>query len=230
LLEFLPPPQGVEAAEFYADVGAHAADIDVVKWDMGNGFAAGLLDRVITPGLHAEDLLQTWPYLTRMYTTISPKEMMEDPIFHVNASLPEVAAARTANNLLLCNGDSVVTLPDGDEFYIPNGGPWPAIPGEEWWAEEVQTVAIKGAPMTIVNNTAAIDKKRIDWNLAHGWPQVPGDTGIPTTGGPDTDSSGSDAGGENSDRGCGCRSDDANGAPGGGLAALGLLALRRRRR
>ena len=229
LLEFLPPPQGVEPAEFYANLGNYEADIDVVKWDMGNGFAAALLERVIEPGIHGEALIQTWPYLTRMYTTISPNEMMEDPIFHVNASLPDVEALRTAQNYVLCNNDSVVTLPGGDEFYIPGGGPWPEIPGEEFWAMEVQTVAIKGAPMTIVNNTAAIDKKRVEWNLSHGWPR--GEP-VPTEGGSlgdDTDSSGSDgSGGADSEGGCGCRSDA--GAPGLALVGLGLLGLRRRRR
>ena len=229
LLEFLPPPQGVEPAEFYAYMGNYEADIDLVKWDSGNGFAAALLDRVIEPGQHGEDLIQTWPYLTRMYTTISPNEMMEDPIFHVNASLPDVEALRTAQNYVLCNNDSVVTLPGGDEFYIPGGGPWPEIPGEEFWAMEVQTVAIKGAPMTIVNNTAAIDKKRVEWNLSHGWPR--GEP-VPTEGGSlgdDTDSSGSDgSGGADSEGGCGCRSDA--GAPGLALVGLGLLGLRRRRR
>ncbi len=229
LLEFLPPPQGVEPAEFYANLGNYEADIDVVKWDMGNGFAAALLERVIEPGIHGEALIQTWPYLTRMYTTISPNEMMEDPIFHVNASLPDVEALRTAQNYVLCNNDSVVTLPGGDEFYIPGGGPWPEIPGEEWWAMEVQTVAIKGAPMTIVNNTAAIDKKRVEWNLSHGWPR--GEP-VPTEGGSlgdDTDSSGSDgSGGADSEGGCGCRSDA--GAPGLALVGLALLGLRRRRR
>lgn len=233
LLEFLPPPQGVEPAEFYTNLGLYEADIDLVKWDTGKGFADALLDRVIEPGQHAEDLIQTWPYLTRMYTTISPNEMMEDPIFHVNSSLPDVEALRTAQNYVLCNNDSVVTLPGGDEFYIPGGGPWPEIPGEEFWAMEVQTVAIKGAPMTIVNNTAAISKKREEWNLSHGWPHVPSDTGVPTEGGSDgeTGSSGSESSGENSEGGCGCRNDDdANGALGLGLAGLGMLALRRRRR
>jgi MYXO-CTERM domain-containing protein len=238
LLEFLPPPMGVDPAEFYAYLGNYAADIDVSKWDMGKGFAAGMLERVIEPGMHGEELIKTWPYLTRMYTTISPNEMMEDPIFHVNASLPDVPALRTAQNYVLCNGDSVVTLPGGDEFYLPGGGPWPAIPGEEWWAAEVQTVAIKGAPMTIVNNTAAISKKRVEWNLSHGWPHVPSDTGVPTEGGSGSESSGSegsasgsDSSGADGEGGCGCRSDEGmNGALGLGFAAFGALALRRRRR
>jgi MYXO-CTERM domain-containing protein len=220
LLEFLPPPQGVDPADFYANLGTYAADIDVSKWDMGKGFAAGMLERVIEPGIHGEALIKTWPYLTRMYTTISPNEMMEDPIFHVNASLADVPALRTAQNYRLCNGDSVVTLPGGDEFYIPGGGPWPAIPGEEWWAEEVQTVTVKGAPMTIVNNTAAITKKRVEWNLDHNWPREPGAESSDSS-----ESSG--ASGANGEGGCGCRSGE--GSLGLGLGVFAMLGLRRRR-
>jgi len=240
LLEFLPPPVGADPADFYAYLANYAADIDVAKWGNGDAFAAALLVRVIEPGIHADELLTTWPYLTRMYTTISPAEMMEDPIFHLNPDLAEVENIRVANNYVLCNSDSVVTLPDGRDFYIPGGGPWPAIPGEEWYAEEVQTVAIKGAPMTIVNNTAAITKKLDEWNLSHGWPFVPGESeGAPTTsaGESGTGSTGGTGGSESTagglggdDEGCGCRSD--NGSQGAlwlGLSALGLLGLRRRR-
>jgi MYXO-CTERM domain-containing protein len=239
LLEYLPPPVGVEAIDFYSDLGTYAAQIDVAKWNGGAEFSVALLDRVITPGMHADELLATWPYLTRMYTTISPAEMMEDPIFHQNPDMPEVPNLLTAQNYILCNGDGVVTLPDGREFYIPGASPWPAIPGEEWFAEEVQTVALKGAPMTLVNNTAAINQKLSEWNLSYGWPRVPGDTGAPTTS--DTESAGTDTasgssgsdtatGGQNSDSGCGCRSsDDPQGAAWMALSAIGLLGLRRRR-
>jgi hypothetical protein len=240
LLEFLPPPDGVDPAAFYADLPSYAADIDPLLWDGGAGFSAALLTRVIEPGLHAVDLLETWPYVTRMYTTISPQEMMEDPIFHQNPDLPPVDRNRTANNYVLCNGDGVVTLPDGREVYVPGAFQWPQIPGENWWAEEVQTVALKGAPMTLVNNTAAIDQKIEEWNLSHGWPRSPEDTGgeptggEPTggepTGGAPTGSGGSESGatgGQDEGGGCGCRSDVA-GAPLLGL--LGLLGLRRRRR
>jgi MYXO-CTERM domain-containing protein len=230
LLEFLPPPDGVEPLQFYADLGSFAGDIDAVKWNMGMEFSAALLDRIIEPGLAAVDLLDTWPYLTRMYTTISPAEMMEDPIFHLNPDLEEVTNIRVADNYILCNGDSVVTLPDDREVYVPGAFTWPDIPGELWWEEEVQTIALKGAPMTLVNNTAAITKVLTEWNLTHGWPRVPGEgtgnvpTGDYTSGASEGSSDGPPLEGES---GCGCRSQD--GVHGLWLL-LGLLGLCPRRR
>ncbi len=238
LLEFLPPPDGVNPADFYPDLGSYAADIDLAKWNDGAGFAAALAERIIEPGLHAVDLLDTWPYLTRMYTTISPSEMMEDPVFHINPDLPEIAQLNQCTNYILCNGDSVVTLPDGREVYVPGGSNWPDIPGEEWWSEEVQTIALKGAPMTLVNNTAAIDAVLKAWNLSHGWPRVPGESSssgdVPTTGFDSVSSASSEGGSSETNEpplaaeptGCGCKQEGS--AP-GGLLLLGLLGLRRRR-
>jgi MYXO-CTERM domain-containing protein len=238
LLEFLPPPDGVDPIEFYPNLGSFAADIDIIKWNDGAEFSAALLERVIEPGLHAVDLLETWPYLTRMYTTISPSEMMEDPVFHINPDLPEIPQLNQCTNYILCNGDSVVTLPDGREVYVPGGSSWPDIPGEEWWSEEVQTIAFKGAPMTLVNNTAAIDAVLKAWNLSHGWPRVPGESSssgdVPTTGFSGEGGSSGSGGSSETDEpplaaeptGCGCREEGT--AP-AGLLLLGLLGLRRRR-
>jgi MYXO-CTERM domain-containing protein len=252
LLEHLPPPMGVDPIQFYPYLADYGDQIDTMKWNGGADFAAALLGRIIEPGMHAVDLLDTWPYLTRMYTTISPAEMMEDPIFHINPDLNDVPQLNQANNYILCNSDSVVTLPDGREVYVPGGGPWPNIPNEEWWSEEVQTIALKGAPMTLVNNTAAIDKVLTEWNLSHDWPRSPSaeTTGgdVPTTGatesggasagsasgsssggseGSEGSGSGSASGGQDGDSGCGCRTD---GGAHGLWLALGLLGLRPRRR
>ncbi|MBL9104979.1 MAG: DUF2330 domain-containing protein, partial [Myxococcales bacterium] len=229
LLEYLPPPDGVDPLQFYPYLSDYGDQIDLIKWNDGAEFSQALLGRIIEPGIHAVDLLDTWPYLTRMYTTISPAEMMEDPIFHINPDLDDVEQTRTADNFNLCNGDSVTTLPDGREVYVPGGSMWPDIPNEEWWSEEVQTIALKGSPMTLVNNTAAITKVLTEWNLSHGWPRAPGeDTGnVPTGGGEGTGSEGSGSGGQDGDSGCGCRSE---GGPHPSWFAFALLALRPRRR
>lgn len=231
LVDFLPPPNGVPKEDFYSNLGAYVDQIDVMLWGDGSGFAKGMVDRIIAPGMHAQELIDTYPYLTRMYTVISPQEMIADPIFHTNPDLGDVPNVRVANRLLLCDGNAVMTLPDGRELFVPNGGPWPELPGEMWWAEEIQQVALKGKPMHLVNNTAAINKKIEEWNLAHGWPRFPAETGDGSTSDGDSSSAGS-TGGQNDAAGCGCSSDAE---PGGsaallGVAGLGLLTLRRRRR
>ncbi len=224
LAEFLPAPEGVDPLAFYACVECYEAQLDLMAWGDGGEFAAAYDDRIIAPGMHALDLLETWPYVTRLYTTISPGEMTEDPMFAQNPDLPEVASQRVATRVTLCNDDRVVVLPDGREVYVPGGEDWPEFPGEMPWEAEVQTVALKGAPMTLVDNNEIIDQKLAEWNIAHGWP--PGDGSTPSSGSVGDDDGGSgDETGPNADSsgdgsGCGCTS-DARGAP----WALALLLL-----
>ena len=101
--DFLPVPDGVDPWDFYNNTAAYEGLIDLSLWD-GQAFADLLTERVIEPGQHAEELLTRHPYLTRMYTTISPHEMTEDPMFYENPDLEEVVAARTATNRILCSG------------------------------------------------------------------------------------------------------------------------------
>ncbi len=124
---------------------------------------------------------------------------------------------------------------------MPSGAPWPAIPGDVWWAQEIQTIPFVGAPMTLVDNLAAIDAALNAWNQANDWPRPlepcpGGDDGPlgPTTSaddgdgdGPGEDGSGSEADALDDDKVCGCRGD--HGSHGLWLM-LGLLTLHSRRR
>lgn len=202
LTQFLPPPPGISAAEYYNCPACYEDLVDYTGWD-GQAFEETYRIRITEPAAHAAELLETWPYLTRMYTTISPGEMTEDPFFHENPHLPEVVNTQVATQRILCSGDRVWILPDGREVYVPQGEAWPSFPGEMPWEEDVERMLARGAPEALSDRTDEIDAILADHNAAHDWP-----------------------------RGCGCRvGSGAFGTAWArsGLGLLGLLALRRRR-
>jgi hypothetical protein len=217
LAKYLPVPAGMSDFDFYDCLSCNEAMIDPLAWD-GALFAKDLGERVIDPGKHAVDLLAQWPYLTRMYTTISPHEMLEDPIFRQNPNLPEVPALQQATRLLRCDGHATWTLPDGREVFVPNNGPWPDFDVELPFEEEVQATSIKGAPMTLVNNTAAINKALDDWNLK----MDPVEGQLPPGADNEAEAEAETADQGGADQGCGC---DVRGGAGGVLGTLGLLGL-----
>jgi len=220
--EFLPVPEGVEPVDFYENPANYAEVIDADAWGDGSGFADGLAERVIGPGEHAADLLRRFGYLTRMYTTISPAEMTEDPMFHENPNLGDVESQRMATQRILCNGDSIWTLPDGREVYVRAGDPWPdfdaalpddgtTMPASEF-IDEVPTT--DGAPMRLVDNQELIDTKLRAYNEGQGW----NGASVPEGAEPQPDLSG----------GCGCTSGGGAGAV--WMLGFGVLAFVGRRR
>ncbi len=248
LREFLPAPEGVDEVEFYLDLAQHFDQIDQDIWD-GSAFALAFEERIVAPAFHASELLDRWPYLTRMYTTISPGEMTVDPIFHGHPGLPEVDnRTQIATEALHCDGSSAVTLPDGRVVFLPAGAPWPDFQTEMPWVEESADMPeMGGAPLPLFNNTAQIDELLTAYNQSHGWPPEPGAGGDDAadgtaggaTAGGDTDGMGTTGDGPGADggpggvasEGCGCTTSHERGA--GWLWLLGAvgvgLRLRRRR-
>jgi hypothetical protein len=102
LREYLPPPQawGAPEVSFWIDYQQHPQLLDMIDFDAA-AFAAMLDERLFMPAEHADDLLETWPYLTRLHTTISPEEMTLDPTFHEVPDLPTVDENRNAVGLVL---------------------------------------------------------------------------------------------------------------------------------
>jgi MYXO-CTERM domain-containing protein len=231
------------------DALCNGGTVDVANW-VGETFATEMTLRIVEPGAHAAEVIAQNDYLTRMFTTISPAEMTEDPIFQENPDLEEVTNQLVATRRFLCNNDNVWTLPDGREVYLPNGAPWPSFPDEPDGAEGMMTSAENiaamppaGAPMLLTENTETIDAIVIAWNDQFGWPGG----GMPDpTGGNDSDSDsdsadggsatesgdgGQDGEGGGNGSGCGCASDRSGHGPAGAVLLLvSLAALRRRRR
>ncbi|MCX4246767.1 DUF2330 domain-containing protein [Paraliomyxa miuraensis] len=162
--EFLTLPAGVTIETFLEDPSLYPE----ATWD-GAGFASAFAERIVEPGQHAEQLLQRWPYVTRMYTTISPHEMTADPIFHARDDLDDVPNVRQATQRILCSNDRVFILPDGREVFLPMGASWPEFPNEMPYEEEVSEMPIAGAPMVLANRTAEIDELLTAYNASVGW-------------------------------------------------------------
>jgi Uncharacterized protein conserved in bacteria (DUF2330) len=220
LHSYLPVPAGMTDESFYSCLSCNAAQIDMAVWNAA-GFAKDFADRIVTPGKHAQDVLGKYPYLTRLFTAISPGEMTVDPEFAID---PDVSgesvsnAAQIASERLTCDGQRGVTLPDGREVGLGTQAVWPAFSSTMPWAERIEDYSAGGPPVVLVDNKDTIDGSLADWNKAVGWP--PPDARAQDA---MTDSSG-----------CACSAPGAQGSRWAALAALGCLfafnAARRRRR
>jgi MYXO-CTERM domain-containing protein len=209
LAQYIVPPTGTSLGEYLWQQPSYPEG-DLSAWN-GPEFAMKMDEFMIRPGVHAAELLEQNPYLTRMYTTISPAEMTEDPMFYENGMLPDVTNIQQGVLRTLCNGEQVFTLPDGRQVYLPEPV-WPQFPDEPGGepglmvaAEIIEAVPPAGAPMNLTNNTAKIDAVLAAYNEDAGW--------------------------NDSGSGCGCTL-DARGSTWLALLALSGLgvAARRRRR
>jgi MYXO-CTERM domain-containing protein len=232
LKEYLPLPAHLVGLmtedDWYANLSKNPADIDPTKWSAA-GFALDFKDRIEDPGNHAIALLQKWPYLTRLFTTISPSEMTLDPIFLPWPGLPTVAAGQSATRRTTCSGKSVMLLPDGRDVAL-DSGQWPVWDSQMPWVETIEEFQADGDVVTLVDNTAAIDQKLLAWNESQGWSGGGGNSGsggnFAAGGSPALENDTTGVFGD----GCACGTRNGSGAGISLLIALGLLGLARRRR
>jgi MYXO-CTERM domain-containing protein len=212
--EFLPPPAGVNDAAYYGCVACYLGQADLSSWD-GAAFGKALIERVIQPGVHAQSLLQTWPYVTRMLTTLSPAEMTEDPEFHEDDSLPPDGAKLFATRQVACNGQSAMVLPGGRTIALV-GGAWPAWDATMPWVDLIEEYPLKGAPIVLVDNTKKIDAEVAAWTQSQGWP--PAQPTCPGTGGSGGGSGGKSGAGGGGGAGAGGKGGAGGGGGKGGVA------------
>jgi len=239
LYQYLPVPEGVEEGEFYSCLDCFEGLIDSDAYDPEE-FSADLLERIIEPGIHAVELLDTWPYLTRLYTTMSAAEMTEDPFFHENPDLPDFdQSSMIATQWFPCSGSPEWQLPGG--FVVPGNfqQTWPEMPEEMPWAHRVELIPPAGAPQIEVDNTQLIDMLlgtlKVDPGVVRARQDCHGSDSASDGSSSTEDSASASAsaststGGFDDEGSCACRSD--GGSPvGAGLLALASLGFLRRRR
>jgi MYXO-CTERM domain-containing protein len=214
--EYIPVPAAVDPTSFYECLSCFEAQIDITAWNAAE-FATKFQERVIAPAENALALVENNPYLTRMYTTISPAEMNDDPMFRENANLSDVSTNQQSTQTLHCDGSTTVVLPDGRQVYFPAGADlvWPDFGDEMPWEEDVGKANMADdAPLVVlVDNTDRINELLAAHNEEKG--------------GPDGVDDGLDELGN-----CACNVDGRNAAGGllFGFMTLGLFGMIRRRR
>jgi hypothetical protein len=223
--EYLPVPAGLTPGEFYGNLPKYQDQIDLTQWNAAE-FAADFKLRIQDPAKHAADIVMKWPYLTRMFTTISPSEMTEDPMFHPQPGLDPVQPGSIAVRHTNCCGATTMELTDGRDVALDKATQsWPVWDSSMPWADQIEEYHLDGEKVTLVNNAPKIAEQLASWNAVN---QVTCET--PATRGALDDTS--DAFDANGMPGCAV----AGRSPLGpsmllfGAAALGVLRRRRRTR
>nr|WP_263429721.1 DUF2330 domain-containing protein [Nannocystis pusilla] len=155
LRTYLPAPPGIPEDEFYRDMASYEDLIDLEVWS-GASFATEMQERVIDPGKRAVDLLNRWPYLSRLLTIISPEEMTVDPEFIQNADLGDVSSSRQGVQQVPCAGSNRMLMPDGRGVLLQPDGQWPDFGESMPFARRVEQIAPAGAPQLIQDFDPAI--------------------------------------------------------------------------
>jgi hypothetical protein len=220
------PPSSVYCSGKIAPPADHHVDISQLD---RRKFILDLEDLVIKPIEATAKLFADQPYLTRLYTTLSPAEMTVDPTFDLLTGLPDVS-----NNHSITMSYSSKSCGDVDGAWSAEvgglivrgtGGTWPhdlkaaTMP----FNRRILQMTAQRAPVVETDNTMVIAKALGGEQPAN--PMVPG--GI--TGGSMT-SPGGDSGGCSISLGSGASGGSTQGSLGWlALAgALGLLIRRRR--
>jgi hypothetical protein len=167
--KYLPAPASTKESDFYSCVSCNAARIDRAAWD-GAAFAEELEERVIAPGRHASELLQGAPYLTRLFTRISPDEMTADPEFTtLSPSAANVTSSYTATQNLTCGGDQALEIP-GRPAVALEGASLPSFTKSLPFALTVAEYNPEGVRTVLFDNTKDVDKSIRGWNDSQGYP------------------------------------------------------------
>jgi MYXO-CTERM domain-containing protein len=116
LAHYVPEPsalatKGISADQFYQSYDYYTGTYrqqnpgDFTGWTMNflpDMMAQDLKTKVVDPTLAAGAMFDQSPYLTRLYTTISPEDMTKDPVFSYNPGLPDVSNVHQATLTYYC--------------------------------------------------------------------------------------------------------------------------------
>jgi hypothetical protein len=181
LANYIPEPtslltQGVSASQFYQNISYYLGSYRTQFPDQFVGWtdnydpskmAIDIDQRVVQPTLKAGALFDQFPYLTRLYTTLSPEDMNKDPVFSYNPSLPDWSNVHEGTLTYHCgylssNGNQantpaslrtatgwVISYPYG----VGSEQPLTNLPA----SQQIQILREEGSAEVVTNNESVID-------------------------------------------------------------------------
>jgi hypothetical protein len=152
---------------------------------------AALESNVIEPMRVIQDLIDSHPTMTRLYTTLSADEMTIDPLFTFNKDLPDVSNLHTADRVIECRPDISqfeapwrIELPNGGvirgtaaELNAARGGTWPSPLAQLPPNLSVLQRSSTGSGKVLEDNTAKIGSALAAYNSGMAPSTVEGDAG-----------------------------------------------------
>jgi hypothetical protein len=171
--KYFPMPQSardanISEADYYAQL-----DALLPGWDPNVAYDPVALtdeiwERIVTPTLEAGAMFTDHPFMTRLYTLLSPEEMTEDPVFAFNAELPDVSNLHQASMVSTCEDDYPfeLQLEDGRRYRLKTQADWTArvLPSGNGQpaAARVEIIREEGQPEIRVDNTKALTEAAED--------------------------------------------------------------------
>ncbi len=166
LLRYIPPPSDWEAQTFYNCILNEWCTPDVATYLASLSFDPGRLvdalnEAIITPRHEAQAMLDAHANMTRLFTTMSPEEMTEDPEFILSSELAfDYSNVHQATLLTECGPDyfywtapQSLTLPSGRSEVVREGVRYFGTDTE--YCEDQSNGFYPGAPMESLREIAA---------------------------------------------------------------------------
>ncbi len=179
LRRHLPMPEavaefGIEENDYYINFNYYLTDfrfqfpelfVDVDLEFDPDEMTNEIDERFVTPTKEAGQMFRDYPMMTRLFTTMSPEEMVKDPVFSFNPDLPEVRNEHVGTLTYFCDGSDTpqgetqarITTEAGFELWLDDGtdnNPWSSV--EMPWSLYTDILPEEGSPDRVKNHQALI--------------------------------------------------------------------------
>ncbi len=129
LKRHVPKPESlkdIDDSSFYYGITQYKTQLAAAQFEVNvMKVAVELEDTVIKPAREIRAMFDKHPYLTRLYTTLSPDEMTQDPMFVFNSEMGDVSNVHEAKGVRKCNPNVQepwapveITLKNGIKFMV----------------------------------------------------------------------------------------------------------------